>query len=132
MPMQSEVVVPVKTLRTDIFNKSKLMNSPTCSAKKIRADLNETGISVSRQTIIRRLVKEFDLRSRKPARKPRLTLKMKKKRFQFALQHKDWTCAQWCKALFSDKFTIQQFAARKRNFRRVQEPDIVKSIPRKQ
>ena len=95
MPMQSEVVVPVKTLRTDIFNKSKLMNSPTCSAKKIRADLNKTGISVSRQTIIRRLVKEFDLRSRKPARKPRLTLKMKKKRFQFALQHKDWTCAQW-------------------------------------
>ena len=42
------------------------MNSPTCSAKKIRADLkilNETGISVSRQAIIRRLVEEFGLKS---------------------------------------------------------------------
>ena len=39
------------TLITDILIKRKVMNSP-CSAKKIRANLNETGIPVSRQTII--------------------------------------------------------------------------------
>ena len=90
------------TPRTDILIKRKVINSPTCSAKKIRADLNETGISVSRQTISRRSVEKFGLKSRKP----RLILKMKKKCFQFALQHKDWTCAQWSKVLFSDKFTV--------------------------
>ena len=104
--------------RNDTLIKRKVMNSSTCSAKKIRADLNETGISVGRQTIIRRLVEEFGLKSRKPARKLRLTLKMRKKLLQFALQHKDWTCSQWSKALFLDKFTVQQFAARKRNVRR--------------
>ena len=104
--------------RTDILIKRKVINSPTCSAEKIRADLNETGISISRQTIIRRLVEEFGLKSRKPARKPRATLKMKKKHLQLALQHKDWTCAQWSKVLFLNKFTVQQFAARKRNVRR--------------
>ena len=43
---------------------------------------------------------------------------MKTKRLQFALQHKDWTTAQWSKILFSDESTIQQFAARKKNVRR--------------
>ena len=43
---------------------------------------------------------------------------MKNKRFQFALQHKDCTCSQSSKALFLDKFMVQQFAARKRNARR--------------
>ena len=40
---------------------------------------------------------------------------MKKKLLQFALQHKNWTYAQCFKVLFSDEFTVQQFAARKRN-----------------
>ena len=93
------------TPRTDILIKRKVMNSPTCSARKIRADLNETGISVSRQTIIRRLVEEFGLKSRKPVRKPRLTLKMKKKRLQFVLQHKDWTCASDLKQRFLTFFS---------------------------
>ena len=110
---------PGKTApRTDILIEKKMMNSPTCSANKIKADLNVTGISVSRQIIIRCLVEKFGLKSRKPAKKLRFTLKMKKKRLQFALQHKDWTCAQWSKVLILDKFTVQQFAASKRNVRR--------------
>ena len=35
------------TPRTDILIKKKVMNSPTGSAKKIRTDLNETGILVT-------------------------------------------------------------------------------------
>ena len=112
--------------------KKKVMNSPTCSSKKIKSDLNETGISVSRRTVSRRLVEEFGLMSRKPERKPRLTLKMKKKRLQFALQHKDWTCAQWSNALFLNESTVQQFAVRKKNVRKSQGIRYNKSIPRKQ
>ena len=105
------------TLITDILIK-KVMNSPTCSAKKIRADLNETGISVSRQTIIHSLVEELGLKSRKLIRKPRLTLKMKKKRVEFALQHKNWTCAQWSKALFQTNLQFNSLLQKQRNVRR--------------
>ena len=38
------------------------MMSPTCLAKKIRADLNETGISISKGTICLGLVKELGLK----------------------------------------------------------------------
>ena len=114
--MQNKVVVARNTTpRTDILIKRKVMNSPTCSAKKIRADLKETGISVSRWTVSRCLVEEFNVKSRKSARKPRLTLKIKKKRIQFALQHKDWTCAKWSKVLFSNESAVQQFAKKKIN-----------------
>ena len=90
----------------------------TCSAKKIRAELGETGLRISRRTISRRLTDEFRLKSRKPAWKPRLTPAMKLKRLQFAKKYKDWTSQQWSRVLFSGETTIQQFASRKRTVRR--------------
>ena len=67
---------PCKTTsKTDILIQKKVINFPTYSTKKIRANLNESGISVSRQTISHCLVEEFCLKSRKL----RFTLKMKKK-----------------------------------------------------
>ena len=72
------------TWREDILIKRCVVKSPTCSAKKIQAELGETGSRISRRTISRRLTDEFGLKSRKPARKPRLTTAMELKRFQFA------------------------------------------------
>jgi len=97
------------------------VKSPTCSAKKIRAELGETGSRIIRRTISRRLTDEFGLKSRKPVRKPRLTPAMKLKRLQFAKKYKDWTSQQWSRVLFSDETTIQQFASRKRTVRRPPE-----------
>ena len=57
------------TPRTDILIKRKVMNSLKCSAKKIRVDLNETSISVSRQTISHCLVEEFGLKLKKTCKK---------------------------------------------------------------
>ena len=85
---------------------------------RCRYGTSKKKVSVSRRTVSRRLVQEFGLKSRKPAKKTRLSAAMKTKRLQFALQHKDWTTAQWSKVLFSDESTIQQFAARKKNVRR--------------
>ena len=89
------------TSRTDILIKSKVMNSPTCSVKKIRADLNETGISVS-SGLLAEFVEQFGLKSRKP----RFILKIKK-RLHFALQHKEWTCVQWSKAGVRKYFLVR-------------------------
>jgi len=106
------------TRRDDILIKRCVVKSPTCSAKTIRAELGETGSRISRRTISCRLTDEFGLKSRKPARKPRMTPAMKLKRLQFVKKYKDWTSQQWSRVLFSDETTIQQFASRKRTVRR--------------
>ena len=64
--------------------------------------------------ISRRLSREFNLKSYKPARKPRLTPVMEAKRLAFAKKHRDWTIQQWSKVLFSDESIFQQFVVRKR------------------
>ena len=69
-------------------------------------------------TVSKRLSKEFNLKSYKPAKKPRLTAAMKAKRLQFANNHQHWTAEQWGKVLFSDESTFQQFVVRKRHLRR--------------
>ena len=85
--------------------------SPTSSIKKIRDELLCGGRQVSHMSVSRRLSKEFNVKSYKPAKKPRLTAAMKAKR-----QH--WTPKQWGKVLFFDESAFQQFVVRKRHVRR--------------
>jgi len=106
------------TRRDDILMKRCVVKSPTYSAKKIRAELGETGSRIIRRTISRRLADEFGFKSQKPARKPGLTPAMKLKRLQFAKKYKDWTSQQWSRVLFSDETRIQQYASRKTTVRR--------------
>jgi len=90
------------TRRDDILIKRCAVKSPTCSAKKIRAELGETGSWISRRTISRRLTDEFGLKSRKPARKPRLAPARKLKRLQCPKKYKNWTSHQWSRVLLCD------------------------------
>ena len=90
------------TPRTDVLMK-KVMNFPKYLAKKLRPIWDETGFSVSRRTVCCRLVREFVLKSQQLARESRLTQALKMD-FQFALQHKDYTGAQWFRVLFLDEF----------------------------
>jgi len=68
------------------------------------------GTLVSTKMIQRRLSLEFGLKSCKPARKPRLTQAMKKKRLDFANRHASWDIEMWKKVRFSDESTVQQFS----------------------
>ena len=92
--------------------------SPMSSASKIRSSLLAKGTDISRRTVSRRLVDDFDLKAHKPAHKPRLTQAMKSKRLAFAKKHVKWTIQQWQQVLFSDQCTVQQFTNRKRYVRR--------------
>ena len=87
-----------------------VIRSPVSSSKTIQTKLMERGTVVSAKTIQRRLSLDFDLKSRKPARKPRLTQAMKKKRLDFAKRHASWDIEMWRKVLFSDESTVQQFS----------------------
>ena len=62
-------------------------HSPTSSCKKVHANLLRKGTDVSISTVSRRLSKEFGLKFCKPAKKPKLTPIMKKKRLAFAKKH---------------------------------------------
>ena len=74
---------PLRTkLRGDHAMRRIAMRSPMSACKKIRASLRLKGTEISLSTVSRRLSKEFGLKSRKPARTPRLTTVMKKR---------DWT-----------------------------------------
>ena len=86
--------------------------------KKIRAEFLRRGRRINRMTVSRRLSKKFNLKSYKPAKKPRLTAAMKAKCLQFANNYQHWTAEQWGKVLFSDESTFQEFVVRKRHVRR--------------
>ena len=94
------------------------MRSPTSSMKKIRAELLRRGCRISHMTVSRSLCKEFNMKSYKPAKKPRLIAAMKAKGLKFANNHRHWIAEQWEKVLFSDESTFQQFVVRKRHVRR--------------
>ena len=108
----------VTTEREDNVMRRIVVRSPMSSMKKIRAELLRRGRRISHMTVSRRLSEEFNMKSYKPVKKPRLTAVMKAKHLQFANNHQHWTAEQWGKVLFSDKSTFQQFAVRKRHVRR--------------
>ena len=80
---------------------------------KIQAKLVDTSTVESTKTIQRKLSLEFGIKSCKPARKPRLTESMKKKRLDFAKRHADWNTEIWKRVLFSDESSVSQFSVRK-------------------
>ena len=106
------------SIRDDNLIRWMVVRSPTSSTKKLQAALLRKGTRVTQMTISRCLSREFNLKSYKPAGKPRLTPVMKAKRLAFAKKHRDWTIQQWSKVLFSNESTFQQFVVRKRHVRR--------------
>ena len=97
------------TPRDDHAIRRIVVRSPMSSASKIRSSLLAKGTDISRRTVSRRLVDDFDLKAHKPAHKPRLTQAMKSNRLAFAKKHVKWTIQQWQQVLFSDESTVQQF-----------------------
>ena len=79
------------------------MRSPIGSIKKNRAKLVRRGGGISHITVFRRLSKEFNQKSYKPAKKTRLTAAMKVKGLEFASNHQHWTAEQWVRVLFCDE-----------------------------
>lgn len=86
---------------TDEFILRTSKENPFLPATDIREILTINECTV--QTIRNRL-REGGLRSRIPARKPRLTANHKQKRLTFALNHYHWTYEQsWSRVIFSDE-----------------------------
>lgn len=62
---------------------------------------------VTVRTVQHRLQKDLKLPSRRAAKKPLLTDKMRKKRLQFCKNYRHWTSDDWKKVMFSDESTFR-------------------------
>ena len=79
------------TPRDDHIIRRTAVRSRMSSASKIRSVLLAKGADISRRTVSRRLVIDFGLKARKPAKKPRLTPAIKAKRLGVTKKHAKWT-----------------------------------------
>lgn len=77
------------------------------SVRQIAANLNEgTSVKASERTV-RRTLHRMGYGSRRPIRKPLLSAFNRRRRLQFAKEHKDWTVDDWKKVMWSDESRFQ-------------------------
>ena len=74
--------------------------NPQIYAKEIKARIPSITVGVKS---VQKFLRSIGLRSRRMAKKPKLSDKMKAKRLAFAEKHKQWTEEQWSKVMFSDE-----------------------------
>lgn len=106
--------------REDRLIERQALQTRTASSSIIRRQLRvATNINISQQTIRNRL-HGFNLRSRRPAVRPRLTPAHRAARRAFCRRHVRWTRQQWSQVLFSDesRFTMNHNDGRLRVWRR--------------
>lgn len=98
----------VTTPREDGMLRRCAVKNPGYSSLEVK---NETRVVASTRTIRRRLVNEFHLRAYRPARKPLIDDKQRRRRLAFCKRYLHWTEDQWKKVLFSDESTFCQFGS---------------------
>jgi transposase len=103
------------TITTDRRIRRAAVAHPTWSSTQI-ATSSDAGVSP--RTVRMRLLKDFQLPSRKPAKKAKLSKKNIKDRLTFCRKYKDWTAEQWKNVMFSDESTFSQFSSFVRHVRR--------------
>ena len=91
------------------------VKNPTLSSTSIVA---QTGCRASSRTVRRRLLVDFKLASRRPAKKSTLSAKNIRDTIAFCHKYKNWTEDQWINVMFSDESTFSQFSSYDRHVRR--------------
>lgn len=79
------------------------------TAVELRAELRKFKIAEISVETVRRRLREKGIITRKPAKKPNLTVKMKQKRREWAQYHRNWSNLEWRNVIFSDECKIMLF-----------------------
>ena len=105
IPKRKEGSSPPRKLSLRILAnmRKSVKASPFQSARRLRQKMATSLGRVSVRTVQRRLQLDCGLPSRRPAKKPLLTAKMKEKRMKFARDHLAWTAADWANVMYSDE-----------------------------
>jgi transposase len=96
------------TVNDDRVIRRTVVRNPKATTADAQRELLAAGVRVHRSTISRRL-KAMDLQAFKAAKKPLLTVAMRRKRLEFAKAYRHWTADDWGRVLWSDESSITQF-----------------------
>lgn len=88
----------ITTPRTDRRIRDICLQHRKKSVARLTTLMKDEGINISKRTVQRRLAEE-NLIGHRPTKKPRLTEAMKKKRLQWARQHRNMTVADWSRVI---------------------------------
>lgn len=97
------------TDREDRIIINRALQNRQLSNKELKRLLEEDNIKISERTLKSRLY-EANIRSRRPAKKPKLTVKMKRARLQWAKQHQHFTIEDWEKVCTNISFVSLKFS----------------------
>ena len=81
--------------------------------------LTRSGCEISHISVHRYLRHSLGVTPFKMPRRPRLTMKMKENRINFAQKHKDWTVEDWERVLWSDESPFELFSTPNRQNDRI-------------
>jgi hypothetical protein len=98
---------PKTSKQTDAILKREVLKCPSITSTELKKLHPELLKDVALRTIRHRLLKDLNLPSRRAAKKPLLTEKMKLKRLNFARSYKHWTKEQWSAVMFSDESSFK-------------------------
>ena len=76
--------------------------NPRKTSHELKVDIEGAGVCIDSSTVSRRLL-AVGRKARRPVKKPVLTDKMKKARYQWAKRHESWTIEDWRRVVFSDE-----------------------------
>jgi transposase len=83
------------------------------SARQLSNDMRiATHKSLSKVTVLK-ILKKYGLRRRVAARRPLLTIRMRKRRVQWGKARKNWTLYDWKRVIFSDEKIFRMFPNRR-------------------
>lgn len=95
-----------KTVLVRKLRNGKLLSMPECV--KYVKNTYDKEVSL---TTMRRNAREWGFRAITRKKKPKLTLKQKRDRLNFAIAHRNWTVADWNKVIWSDETKINRFGS---------------------
>ena len=93
------------TNREETFCVKQIVSGEAKTVKSLTKELKEQfGKEIGRNVVSRALIKA-GLKSGEKKKKPALSSKNMKARFEFAKKHQDWTVDDWNRVIFSDEST---------------------------
>ena len=109
--------------RDNRFLTLSVLRDRTTTAVQARSRLEEVRQVAVNEITVRRRLKEYGLRSRRPATGPDLTRAHRVTRLQFARDHQNWGNEEWKNILFSDesRYCLKSPDGRQRIYRRTGE-----------
>ena len=104
------------TIRQDRALKAIVVRSPHASSARIAQSAAANGVNISARTVRRRLLCDFGLPARRPAKKPLITKKQLRDRLKFCHAFKSKPAEWWERVVFSDESTFQQLRGNGYNY----------------